>query len=228
MPRLPGLSLADQQAQQGLSQEAHHSIARALGETLAELHGLTWPCVGAYDPARDDIQPLAQDYADSLVADVHRSLASCVRATTRTTPADSAWVEQVIAHAHNALQEPVEPCCVHGDYQESNVLVEESDGQWRVSGVFDLYPRFTDPEADLSRPLAAYLAATPAVAREFLRAYRAQHPLRAGVEKRFPHYMLCERMGMWEWAQREKRIWWDERLTLREWIVPFTSASDLF
>ena len=228
MPRLPGLSLADQQAKQGLSQEARQSIARALGETLAELHGLTWPCVGNYDLARDAIAPLEQDYADSLVADVHRSLASCVRATTRTTPADGAWVEEVIAQAQNALQEPFEPCCVHGDYQESNVLVEESDGQWRVSGVFDLYPSFTDPESDLSRPLAAYLEDTPALARELLRAYSAQHPLRAGFEKRFPLYMLSERMGMWEWAQREKRIWWDERLTLREWIEPFTSASDLF
>src|SRR5260370_1229318 len=51
MPRLPGLSLADQQAKQGLSGEARQSIARALGETLAELHSLTWPCVGDYDLA---------------------------------------------------------------------------------------------------------------------------------------------------------------------------------
>jgi aminoglycoside phosphotransferase (APT) family kinase protein len=58
MPRLPGRSLADQQAKQGLPQEARQSIARALGETLAELHRLTWPCVGDYDLARDDIKPL--------------------------------------------------------------------------------------------------------------------------------------------------------------------------
>lgn len=30
---------------------------------------------------------------------------------------------------------------------------------------------------------------------------------------------------MWEWAQREKRIWWNERLTLREWVESFTLVS---
>jgi hygromycin-B 7''-O-kinase len=227
MPRLPGLSLADQQAKQRLSQEARQSIARALGETLAELHSLTWPCVGNYDLARDGIKPLEQDYADHLRAHVRAALASCVRATERTTPADVKWGEEVIAQGQEALHEPFQPCCVHGDYQESNVLVEESDGQWRVSGVFDLYPGFADPESDLSRPLAAYLDEHPALAQEFLRAYNLRRPLRTGWQERFPLYMLAERLGMWEWAQREKRIWWEERLTLREWVEPFTSASHL-
>ena len=227
MPRLPGLSLADWQAKQGLPQEARQSIARALGETLVELHRLTWPCVGNYDLVGDGIKPLEQDYTDYQVAHARRTLASCIRATARTTPADAEWVEQVIAQGQDALREPFQPCCVHGDYQESNVLVEEREGQWRVSGIFDLYPGFTDPESDLSRPLTAYLDEHPALAREFLRAYSAWHPLRAGFEKRFPLYMLQERLAMWEWAQREQRIWWDERLTLREWIEPFTSASHL-
>lgn len=42
-----------------------------------------------------------------------------------------------------------------------------------------------------------------------------------------PFYMLLDRLAMWEWAQREKRIWWEERLTLREWVEPFTSPSHL-
>jgi hygromycin-B 7''-O-kinase len=226
MPRLPGLSLADQQAKQSLSPQARQSIARALGETLAELHSLTWPCVGDYDLARDGIKPLEQDSADDLLAHMHRALASGIRATAHTTPADVEWVEAVIAQAQDALHEPFQPCCVHGDYQESNVLVEESDGQWRVSGVFDLYPGFADPESDLSRPLAAYLNERPALAQEFFRAYSQRRSLRAGWRERFPLYMLCERLAMWEWAQREKRIWWDERLTLREWAEPFTSAFE--
>lgn len=64
MLRLPGLSLADWQAKQGLPQKVRQSIARALGETLAELHRLTWPCVGNYDLARDGIKPLAEPYCD--------------------------------------------------------------------------------------------------------------------------------------------------------------------
>jgi hygromycin-B 7''-O-kinase len=227
MPRLPGLSLADQEAKRHLSPEARQSIARALGVTLAELHTLTWPCVGDYDLARNGIKPLEQSYAEHVLARVREVLATCIRATARTTPADISWVEEVIAQEQDALHEPFGPCFVHGDYQETNVLVQGSGEQWQVSGVFDMYPGFKDPESDLSRPLAAYLDERPPLAQEFLRAYSKHRPPRPGFEKRFPLYMLLERMSMWEWAQREKRTWWDEHLTLREWVEPFTLAYHL-
>lgn len=231
MPRLPRLPLADHAAKQRLTEQERSCIADALGTTLAELHRLTWPSVGGYDPATETIKPLAQGYEEDVLAHVPGALASCIRATAttgRTTPADVSWVEEVVARGREALQEPFQPCCVHGDYQESNVLVEGRGERWRVSGVFDMYPGFGDPESDLSRPLAAYLnEGAPALAQAFLRAYSQRHPLRPGFERRFPLYMLLERMGMWEWAQREKRVWWDERLTLREWAEPFTTAYQL-
>jgi len=225
MPRLPGLSPASQEVKQRLAESERQKIAGALGATLAELHTLTWPCVGDYDLALDGIKPLAQSYAEHVLARVRGALASCIRATARTTPADIAWVEEIITQGQNALHEPFVPCCVHGDYQESNVLVEESSEQWRVSGGFDLYPGLKDPETDLSRPLAAYLEEIPVLAQEFLRAYSRRQPLRPGWQKRFPLSMLLDRLAMWEWAQREKRFWWDERLTLREWAEPFTQVS---
>jgi aminoglycoside phosphotransferase (APT) family kinase protein len=228
MPRMPGLPLVDPQVQQRLSEQAHRSIARALGATLAELQSLTWPRVGNYNLATDTIQPLACGYADQVLVTLRRTLVACCHATARTTPADCAWVEEVIAHGSPALQAPFQACFVHGDYQESNVVVEETGAQWRVSGVFDMYPGFSDPETDLARPLAVYLDAhTPALAQEFLRAYRVDRPLRPGFEERFPLYMLQERLAMWEWAQREQKLWWDERLTLREWAEPFTTAWQL-
>jgi aminoglycoside phosphotransferase (APT) family kinase protein len=189
---------------------------------------LTWPTLGGYDLESDTIRPTEGDYAESVFAHLRRALAACTRATPRTTPADAAWVEEVIAQGQDALWAPFQPCCVHGDYQESNVVVEGQGDVWRVSGVFDMYPGFGDPETDLARPLADYLNEhAPELAQEFLRAYSIAHPQRAGFVERFPLYMLQERMGMWEWAQRERRIWWDERLTLREWAEPFTSAFHL-
>jgi drug/metabolite transporter (DMT)-like permease len=185
MPRLPGRSLADQEMKRRLPEPARQSIARALGATLAELHTLTWPCVGDYDLATETIQPFEQSYAEHVLARLRGALASCVRATARTTAADIAWVEHVIAQGQDALHEPIQPCFVHGDYQESNVLVEGSGEQWQVSGVFDPYPGFKDPESDLSRPLAAYLDERPALAQEFLCAYSKQQPLRPGWKERF-------------------------------------------
>lgn len=116
-----------------------------------------WACVGDYDLARNGMKPLAQSYAEHVLVHARAGLASCIRATARTTPADIPWVEALITQGQDALHEPFVPYCVHGDYQESNVLVERSGEQWRVSGVFDLYPGLKDPETDLSRPLATYL-----------------------------------------------------------------------
>jgi aminoglycoside phosphotransferase (APT) family kinase protein len=228
MPRLPGLPLADARVRERLTEQERRGIAGALGATLAEVHRLTWPAVGNYDLQSDTIRPMEGDYADRVLARLHGALAACVRATPRTTLADAAWVEEVIARGQFSLRAPFQPCCVHGDYQESNVVVEVKGDRWRVSGVFDMYPGFTDPETDLARPFAGYLdGRDPTLAREFLRAYSDQRPLRAGFAERFPLYMLQERMAMWEWAHREQKIWWDEWLTLRQWSEPFTTAHRL-
>src|SRR5260370_38959758 len=157
MPRLPGLSLADHEVKQRRTSPERRRIAGALGATLAELHTLTWPCVGDYDPATETIKPVEQGYAEHVLARLRGALATCVHATARTTPADIEWVEEVIRAVLDGLHEPFQPCCVHGDYQESNVLVQGSGEQWHVSGVFVIYPRVKNPETHLSRPLAAYL-----------------------------------------------------------------------
>ena len=228
MPRLPGLSLADREAWQKLSDEARRSIAHAMGAILAELHSLTWICVGNYDPNSDSILSAEISYPEQVLFNLHRALESCSKATPRTTGADREWVDEIIAQGYSALHAPFQPCFVHGDYQESNVVVEDIGGEWKVSGVFDMYPGFSDPETDLPRQLAAYLdEGASHLAKEFLRAYHSHRPFRPDFEKRFPLYMLQDRLSMWEWAHREKRIWWDESLTFRGWAERFTSAWHL-
>lgn len=225
MPRLPGLSLPDREARQRLGDGAHKSIARALGATLAELHSLTWPYIGNYDSGTDTILPAERSYPEQVLSNLKRGLEACCKATQRTTQGDCEWVDEVAAQGRDALHAPFQPRFVHGDYQESNVVVENTAGEWCVSGVFDMYPGFGDPETDLPRPLASYLdAGKPDLVREFLNTYSSHRPLRPGFEKRFPLYMLQDRLSMWEWAHREKRIWWDESLTLRGWAERFTSA----
>jgi len=68
-----------------------------------------------------------------------------------------------------------------------------------------MYPGFGDPETDLSRPLAFYLnEGASHLAKEFLRAYHSHRPLRPDFEKRFPLYMLQDRLSMWEWESGER------------------------
>ena len=240
MPRLPGRPLADKAFRGSLGGAAQREIARALGHTLADLQALEWPLPGAYDPTTRTIRqsgavnPVAVNPADAApgvdAPAYARQLLAQAQAVApeQTTAADAAWAESVIAGALNALREPFRPCCVMRDYQENNVNVTRAaDGTWQVSGVFDLMGLFFgDGEAALSRQAAIYAERDASLASEYVWSYLRQRPPRAGFARRFPLYMLAERLEVWEWAYRTDRVWWDRSLSLQAWARPATEALD--
>jgi aminoglycoside phosphotransferase (APT) family kinase protein len=102
------------------------------------------------------------------------------------------------------------------------VLLDNSDGTWRPTGVVDwMTAEIGDPEADLSRTLAHHRFHGSDDYLSFISAYRTFHPARPGFEERFPLFMLWERMLIWEYGQRNGG-WFPEGMTLRRWIEPFT------
>jgi hygromycin-B 7''-O-kinase len=223
MPRLPGLQLSDRDVRAGLSAADKHGIARAMGETLAELHRLTRATAGAYDLASDTIQPFETSYAEWATSLIRECVEAAISLSDRTTDADVAWVESVIAQNRAALDVPFRPCFVNMDYKEDNVVVQRVDGTWCVSGVFDyMDAHFGDGELDLARCVAVYSEADVTLAREFVRAYAHCKPLRPGFTERFQIYMLVERLLCWQFGQRHG-VWWKPDLTLREWVEPYVS-----
>lgn len=222
MPRMPGVPLIDPDVQEGLGTKGKLAIARAMGETLAHMHTLTWPHAGEYDLEADTIRPLEANYGEWVISRIDHCLQLAIPLSDRTTNADVAWVAHVISQGRKALDVPFQPCCVMQDYKEGNAVAECTDGVWRISGVFDLMePYFGDGEADLSRSVAIYAGQDLALARAFVQAYVSGRPLRPGFAERFPIYMLLDRMIIWQFAQRHG-VWWDERLTLREWASRYT------
>jgi fructosamine-3-kinase len=194
-----------------------------MGETLAELHRLTWATAGTYDLASDSIQPFETGYAEWVISLIHECIEAALSVSDRTTAADVAWVESVIAHNRAALNVPFRPCFVNMDYKDENVVVQRVDGAWRVSGVFDyMDAHFGDRELDLARCVAVYSETTVTLAREFVRAYVRRKPLRPGFAERFQVYMLVERLLCWQFGQR-RGVWWEPSLTLRQWVEPYVS-----
>src|SRR5262249_55169055 len=111
---------------------------------------------------------------------------------------DIFWVEELIGEAQDMLDDAFVPCFVMEDYKEGNLAVQQRNGKWQVSGVFDLMSaHFGDGEADLSRSIADYFDKDPQLAGELFCAYRKQKPLRTGFTKRFPIYMLLDRALLW-------------------------------
>jgi len=251
MPRMSGLQLEDAESQKRLGDTERWSIARALGENLANMQQVTWPIVGRYNAATDTVEPfeLAHELAHPFpvesstqqagITSTILSYSERVQAVLRqllirsqacnpltTTSGDILWVEEQIAQAQDALHEPFEPCLLMQDYKEGNLVVTQQGQEWRVSGVFDLMgAHFGDGEADLSRPIAEYLNRDPQLAYELFDAYRKQKPLRPGFAKRFPIYMLLDRAILWEFFQRHNMRWWDEHWTFRNWAGQYISPD---
>jgi aminoglycoside phosphotransferase (APT) family kinase protein len=225
MPRMPGMQLSDPEVRAGLSGADRLVIARAMGETLAEMHRLTWPTPGTYDLASDTIQPFETNYAGWAISLIRECIEAAIPLSDRTTDADVAWVEAVIARNRPALDVPFRPCFVNMDYKEENVVVQRVGPTWRVSGVFDyMDAHFGDGELDLARCVAVYSEADVALARAFVRTYTHLRPLRPGFAGRFQVYMLVERLLCWQFGQRHG-VWWQPDLTLREWVEPYVSLE---
>ncbi|GHO69938.1 hypothetical protein KSC_088300 [Ktedonobacter sp. SOSP1-52] len=226
MPRMPGLALIDPVVRRQLSDQQRQQIAAALGVTLAQMHALTWPTPGEHDATHDTIVPFHPSYAGYITGEIYRLLSLSRQATNLTTEADSFWVETLVEQGKRALAEPFQARFVMGDYKEGNIVVEERDAEWHVSGVFDVHGHFGDAEEDLARPIADYMTQERVdLAHIFLRTYLQLQPPRPGFEARFPLYMLKERLAIWEWAHRTDMVWWQRDLTLREWIEPFLSIA---
>lgn len=249
MPRMQGLQLADPEIRNNLSIEDRKEIARALGENLALTHEFTWPFCGRYDPDSSSILPLEPDpeagywpfstkvqsttdvaYPEVVLAKIHYHLNEALTINDRTTPADVAWAEDIITHTQDALYVPFQPCYIMEDYKRDNLVVMQSDGTWRVSGVFDvLQGHFGDGEVDLPRSTAmySYMEENPPLAQEFVHAYLSKRPPRPGFAERFQIYMLLDRSVIWEFLQRTNQIFWDNNWTFRDWAERYLQSLPL-
>jgi aminoglycoside phosphotransferase (APT) family kinase protein len=226
MPRMPGVQLADGDVRGQLTPGDHLAIVVALAGCLAELHAARFEWPGVFDAATGGYAPAAKDFADWFGDWTRWWLERCRAASAATTDADAAWVEHVIADARDALAEPFVPCLVHTDFKENNAVAEKSADGWRISGVFDLADtHLGDGEYDLSRAYCEYVR-RPALARAYVGTYFRLRPPRPGLRERMRHYILHDRLIIWEYAQRNG-MWVRPGEPLRAWAEQFLELPEL-
>jgi hygromycin-B 7''-O-kinase len=229
MPRLQGVSPADAQ----LTDAEQVDIARAMGRNLVQMHTLTWPFAGEYDLTSNSIQPFGEGYSQWLVADVRRWLALARGHGAATTADDVIWTEQVIRDAQSALAVDFQPCFVMNDYNPGNVLADRVQGEWHVTGLFDLMEYyFGDGEADLMRLMATYLDwgqhRDMRLAHAFGTAYLASRPARPGFAERYALFMLRDRLIAWEYGTRPGLNWFPEARSFRDYAERYMLSYRLF
>lgn len=225
MPRMPGHHFNDHAWFATLTMDDRIAIAAALGDTLADLHALTWPHAGRYDPTTNTIEPRPHGYGVWMIERIEERLATALTFAEYTTQADVDWARRLIAAGRDSLDVPYQPRVVMEDYQPGNVSIVREDGadgsggRWRVGGVFDLMTlTFGDGEADLARLGRMYVYEEPRLAGAFTGAYLARRPPRPGFAQRFPIYLLHDSLIIWLFCLRNHDIWWPKGMTLQIWV----------
>lgn len=222
MPRLKGKQLLDSDLSDFTEQELQ-GIAKAQGETLFEAQKLTWKYCGKYDEKIDSIKPFNEKFFDWLKTGILNWLEKSVEFNNRTTRRDLEWVKSIFQEASPYLSEDFTPCFVMQDYKPGNMVVDEVEGVYKVTGLFDLMESyFGHGEADLSRLFAVYIDfGRKDLANTFVNSYQGQRSEVNGLKERFPVFMIHDRAIIWEWAQRSGRVWWNKKLSFREYVEHF-------
>lgn len=169
-------------------------------------------------------------YSRKVIACLHHNLQYARYCNPDTTTlADISWVEELVQDAKDVLNEEFEPCLLMEDYKEGNLVVtkDDSETQWRVSGVFDLMGcHFGDGEADLARQFAEYLDEDITLSHDFLNAYQQRKTLRPGFKQRFRIYMLLDRSILLAFFISTGVCFWEETWTFRDWAGWYLSKAD--
>lgn len=226
MPRLKGLQLKDKTIYDQLSFEDKLGVARALGENLAEMQKLTWDFCGKYDLTARTIKPLDKPWDEWVIDFINDLVRKSTTYSDKTPKEDVEWINLLVSGGKESLQIPFTPTFVMHDYQISNVVVDKVNGEWQVTGLFDLMENyFGDGESDLSRVFVAFAEENLDLAYEFLNTYLSRVKIRPGFDKRWSIYMVMDRIVVWEWAQRNGKCWWKPELTFKGWVEAWTKLD---
>ncbi len=192
-------------------------MAALLGSALGQLHNARTGFAGTHDRQSDRLAPLAVTYPDYVEQTIEGLLASARDASSATSDDDVAWACSILREARPAMDLPFESSVVHLDFGFHNVLFENGEEQWRLSGIVDWHTAESGhPECDLARPLATFQQHRIAGAAEFMAAYRELQPELPGFRDRLPVFVLWERLLIWTYWQRHKGF--PEGLGMREWM----------
>lgn len=222
-PRLPGGPPRQPMAAHYPEAE-QREMARELGLALGALHMTRTGLTGTHHPGKDALEPLPGTFADYVAGTIEGLLGQARAASHATSEGDVAWAHSVVALARRALDMPFEPCVVHLDCGFHNVLYEQTDDHWRLTGIVDWHTAEAGhPECDLARPLATFRQYKIAGASEFMAAYRELQPELPGFRERLPVFMLWERLLIWGYWQQHKGF--PDGLGMRQWMEPYVQTG---
>jgi hygromycin-B 7''-O-kinase len=168
-------------------------IVTELGALVAQLHAL--PTLG--------LDALGIDWP----AFIHNRLQHCVQ-HHRDQGVAEVWLQQVptyMAHAQPLYPSSYPPAIVSGDIHQYHLLVVESQGRWRLAGLFDFDDaRIGFHEYDLAASGLFLMHGRPQLLRTFLQAYGYRDSdLDERLSQRLLAYTLLHGYRPFNWVRDE-------------------------
>lgn len=148
------------------------ALGRTIGETLAQIHAITFDRYGFFDP--DLSLPNAIDLdGDGLLAYIRRTLAADCSGDRLGRELVNDLIRFVERQGHR-LSTWRGPCLVHGDFNGANILLRRPENdEWKVAAVIDWeYALSGTPGFDFAHLLRAPLGSEPLLAESAAQRYR--------------------------------------------------------
>ena len=168
---LPGEQLCA--VEDTLSSRAISTIGAQLGDCLARIHNVSFPCSGFFD---GDLHISGEDqsFTKVMVTEARRCTQMC-RQRRRITEQEYGMIGALIEKEFNHLLEGVSTnCLVHADFNSKNILVDNSLGAWRVSGIIDWEFALSGPVLFDLGNFFRFEQEMPAYREAFMQAYAAR------------------------------------------------------
>lgn len=128
---MPGISLRDLLL--NYPEQAWAEVMLEVGQTLACLQKQTFPEAGFFDEQLNIKTPLQ---SKDLIAFVEHSLQTPAIQAALDAPTRSAIAQLFKTHAHLLPKAPPYTL-VHGDFDPANILVDQHQGHWYITGILD-------------------------------------------------------------------------------------------
>ncbi|MFW9878559.1 MAG: phosphotransferase family protein, partial [Candidatus Thorarchaeota archaeon] len=157
MPKMKGIHLSDRLDEEDFTDEDRIGIAKAQGKVLKEAQKLTNTFCGRYNYKADKIVPYETDWINIYKREILEWLVDASSHNSQTPGSDIQWASEVIEKACSEVKKFI-PTFYMRDFKPTNMVVEEINGKWQITGLFDLMESsFGHPEADISRMYSCYI-----------------------------------------------------------------------
>lgn len=225
MPRMKGRGLSDNLEETDLSEQDRLGITEAQGRVLAQLQELQYGYAGTYDLVSNTVKPLLNNYYEFVESSIIECLDKCRSYNQNTTDNDVQWILETI-HKNKVHLQNVQPAYVRQDFKPGNMVVENIKNEWKITGIFDLMEGYIGfGESDLSRMFCCYIKHNRSdLAHSFIKSY-IHHKGDIQIEdlaKRFPLFIILDRIIIWEWYQRNGR---GDGTNFLEWVEPYLTLD---